>query len=146
MLEADCGTECGRRRRDSAPVGGQRPLRRPRKPATIALIEQRRRWGRPATRRLGPDAGRGRRMVPCKRAQRPARFPLAGRGHKRALVAVAHSIVVILYHMLTRHEPYQDLGADYFEHRNPERLARRLVQQGAKLGYQVTLTPLPTAA
>jgi transposase len=70
----------------------------------------------------------------------------ARRGHKRALVAVAHSIVVILYHMLTRGEPYQDLGADYFERRNPEERARRLVRQGAKLGYQVTLTPLPTAA
>jgi transposase len=70
----------------------------------------------------------------------------ARRGRKRALVAVAHSLVVILYHMLTRHEPYQDLGADYFERRNPEQLARRLVRQGAKLGYQVTLTPIPAAA
>jgi transposase len=70
----------------------------------------------------------------------------ARRGRKRALVAVAHSLVVILYHMLTRHEPYHDLGADYFERRNPEQLARRLVRQGAKLGYQVTLTPIPAAA
>ena len=70
----------------------------------------------------------------------------ARRGHKRALVAVAHSLVVILYHMLTRHEPYHDVGANYFERRNPEQLARRLVRQGAKLGYQVTLAPAPSAA
>jgi hypothetical protein len=36
------------------------------------------------------------------------------RGHKRAIVAVAHSILVIAWHLLTRNQPYTDLGGDYF--------------------------------
>jgi len=45
---------------------------------------------------------------------------LAGRkGRKRAAVAVGHSILVIAYHLLLLAEPYQDLGVDYFERRNP---------------------------
>jgi transposase len=67
-------------------------------------------------------------------------------GDKRALVAVAHSIVVSIYHMLTRQEPYHDLGADYFERRQPEAQVKRLTRQIEKLGYTVTVTPPAAAA
>lgn len=66
-------------------------------------------------------------------------------GDKRALVAVAHSIVVSIYHILTCKEPYQDLGADYFERRPPDAQVKRLTRQIEKLGYTVTVTP-PAAA
>ncbi len=63
----------------------------------------------------------------------------ARRGRKRAAVAVAHALLVTIYHMLTRHEPYRDLGADYFDQRNTGALARRLLKRLTSLGYTVTL-------
>jgi transposase len=68
------------------------------------------------------------------------------RGDKRALVAVAHSILVIAYHVILRKEPYRELGADYFERRKPEATARRLARQIERLGFQVTLAPVGVAA
>jgi transposase len=70
----------------------------------------------------------------------------ARRGDKRAIVAVAHSILVIVYHVLTRKEPYRELGGDYFERRNPEARAKRLARQIEKLGYTVTLATGGVAA
>jgi len=68
---------------------------------------------------------------------------LAGRrGKKRALVAVAHSILIIAYHMIKRHEQYCELGADYFDQRRPETTAKRLVCRLEHLGYQVSLQQL----
>jgi transposase len=63
------------------------------------------------------------------------------RGKKRALLAVGHSLLVILYHMLKYDREYQDLGADYFDRLEPERLRRYLVKRLERLGYQVSLTP-----
>ena len=63
----------------------------------------------------------------------------AHRGKKKAIVAVAHSILVIGYHLVQRNEPYQDLGADYFDRSNPEKTAHRLVRRLEHLGYQVAL-------
>lgn len=68
------------------------------------------------------------------------------RGDKRALVAVAHSILVIAYHIILRKEPYRELGGDYFERRKPESTARRLARQIERLGFQVTLAPIADAA
>jgi hypothetical protein len=65
----------------------------------------------------------------------------ARRGKKRALVAVGHSILVIIYHVLKYQVDYQDLGADYFDRLEPERLRRYLVRRLQHLGYDVTLTP-----
>jgi transposase len=65
----------------------------------------------------------------------------ARRGRKRAIVAVAHSILVIAYHLIVRQEPYQELGADYFDQRRPEATTKRLVKRLEKLGYQVSLQP-----
>jgi transposase len=68
---------------------------------------------------------------------------LAGRrGKKRAAVAVGHSILVIAYHLLDRHQPYRDLGGDYFTSRLSDEVhVRRLVAQLERLGQHVTLTP-----
>jgi transposase len=65
---------------------------------------------------------------------------LAGRrGKKKAIVAVAHSILIIAYHLIQRKEPYRDLGADYFDKRRPEATVKRLVKRLEQLGYQVAL-------
>jgi transposase len=65
---------------------------------------------------------------------------LAGRrGKKRALVAVAHSILIISYFMIKRHVPYYELGSDYFDKRRPETTAKRLVSRLEHLGFQVSL-------
>ena len=65
----------------------------------------------------------------------------ARRGKKRALLAVGHSLLVIIYHMLKYNVEYQDLGPDYFDRLEPERLRRYLVKRLQKLGYEVTLSP-----
>jgi transposase len=67
---------------------------------------------------------------------------LAGRrGKKRALMAVGHSLLGIIYHVLKHAVEYRDLGPDYFDRLEPERLRRYLVKRLQKLGYQVTLSP-----
>ncbi len=63
------------------------------------------------------------------------------RGPNKAAVAVAHSLLDVIWHMLSTGERYADLGADYFERRrDPERETRRLVRQLEELGHQVNLT------
>jgi transposase len=64
------------------------------------------------------------------------------RGKKRALVAVAHSILIISYFMIQRHVPYYELGSDYFDKHRPETTAKRLVTRLEHLGYQVSLHQL----
>jgi len=68
------------------------------------------------------------------------------RGKKRALIAVGHSLLVIFYHMLKYDVEYQDLGVDFFDKREPERLRNYLVKRRQLLGYQVGLTPQTGAA
>ena len=69
------------------------------------------------------------------------------RGPKKAAVAVGHSILVIVYHILQRGEPYQELGEDYFSRRRSEEAYRkRLVRQLERLGHRVVLEPLPQSA
>ncbi len=67
------------------------------------------------------------------------------RGKKRAAVAVAHSILTIAYHLISRIEPYKDLGADYFDKQRPESVKKRLIKRLEKLGYQVSVEPVPVA-
>jgi transposase len=64
------------------------------------------------------------------------------RGDKRAAIAVAHSILTVIYHVLTRDEPYRDLGGDYFDQRKPEQWARYHARRLAELGYEVSLYPI----
>jgi transposase len=68
------------------------------------------------------------------------------RGPKKAAVAVAHSILVIAWHLLTRQEAYSDLGADYFVQRqSSQAYERRLVRQLERMGHKVTLEPADAA-
>jgi transposase len=60
-------------------------------------------------------------------------------GHGRALGAVKHSILVSFWHMFSSGEVYTELGGDYYQRRDPERLTRRLVAQLERLGHRVTL-------
>jgi len=70
----------------------------------------------------------------------------ARRGAKRAIIAVAHSIITIIWHMLTRREPYRDLGPDYLDNRNKERNVNRLTRRLEKLGFRVSLEPVTAPA
>ncbi len=67
------------------------------------------------------------------------------RGVQKALVAVAHSLLVIIYHVLRDRRPYADLGADYFDTLDTTRQQQHYVRRLNALGYGVTLTPLPAA-
>jgi transposase len=71
--------------------------------------------------------------------------PLAARrGKKRAIVAVAHAMVVSAFHMLSRNEPYQELGPHYCDERRRHHLVDRLARRLQRVGYQVHLELLPT--
>jgi len=63
----------------------------------------------------------------------------ARRGKKRAVVAVAHSILVAVYHILKTGQPYADLGADHFDRLHPDRLKRYLVRRLEAMGHTVSL-------
>jgi transposase len=63
----------------------------------------------------------------------------ARRGRKRAIVAVARAILVVLYHVLLHQEPYHELGEGYLDERKREETARHLTQRLRRLGYEVTL-------
>jgi len=67
----------------------------------------------------------------------------ARRGKKKAIVAVAHSMLVSAYYMLFRKEPYHEAGGRYFDQMKPEQTATRLVNRLEHLGYSVVLQPLP---
>lgn len=62
-------------------------------------------------------------------------------GHGRALGAIKHAILMAYWHMFQTGEVYRDLGADYYQRRDPERQIRRLVTQLERLGQHVTLSP-----
>ena len=65
------------------------------------------------------------------------------RGPQKALIAVAHSLLVIIYHMLRDKRPYADLGPDHFDTLDTARLERHHVTRLNALGFSVTLTPHP---
>jgi transposase len=66
-------------------------------------------------------------------------------GKKKAVVAVSHTLLVIIYHMLSKKQPYADLGADYLEKLDTTQLQRHHVHRLEQLGYAVTLTPKEVA-
>ena len=68
------------------------------------------------------------------------------RGPKKAMVAVAHSILRIVYHLLLDEHPFEDLGELYFDQRQRQHVSRRLKQRLERLGYRVQLEPLPCVA
>lgn len=68
------------------------------------------------------------------------------RGKNRALIAVAHSLLVTVYSFTTASQPYRDLGLDYFDRLNKGQLEKSLVSRLEKLGHKVTLEPKTAAA
>ncbi len=63
----------------------------------------------------------------------------ARRGKKRAQLAVAHSLLVVIFHLLRDGTLYQDLGATYFDQRDRDLIQRRAVRNLERLGYRVSL-------
>lgn len=68
------------------------------------------------------------------------------RGKKRAIVALAHTLLTIMFHMLDQHTAYHELGPGYFDTLSPERRARFYKKQLEKLGFKVTLETQEMAA
>lgn len=64
----------------------------------------------------------------------------ARRGGKRAVMAVAHRVLVIAYYIIREGTVYHELGGDHYDQKNPERTARRLTERLERIGYQVILT------
>jgi transposase len=72
---------------------------------------------------------------------------LAGRrGKKRALVALGHTVLQIIYYVLKRQAPYQELGGDYLDRHDKDRLQASLVRRLERMGHRVTLEPSEPAA
>lgn len=63
------------------------------------------------------------------------------RGKKRAAVAVAHSLLIAVYHVLKDKTAFRDLGSNYYNQLNKERKANSMVKKLMLLGYTVTLEP-----
>lgn len=67
-------------------------------------------------------------------------------GKKKALVAVGHSILVMVYHVLARQMSYQELGGDYFDKQNVETQRKRLIHRLEATGLKVTVEAIENAA
>jgi transposase len=116
--------ESAGKRRNVSTTAGNQWLRR-------ALIES----ARAAARTKGSYFGAQYRQIARRR------------GPNKAAVAVAHSLIELVWHLLSTGEVFKDLGDDYFKTRqDPERQARRLLAQLEDLGYTVTVTAPPAIA
>jgi hypothetical protein len=60
-------------------------------------------------------------------------------------MAVAHSILIMIYHLLNRDIPYQEVGGNFFDERDRQAVEKRLVRRLERLGYQVELQPVAQA-
>lgn len=67
-------------------------------------------------------------------------------GKNKALVAVAHSMLVIVYHVLARRADYRERGGDYFDRQHRQTQQQRLVRRLEAMGLKVTVEALPEAA
>src|SRR5437870_5722013 len=92
-------------------------------------------WLRVALIEAASMACRTRNTAFAARYHRIARH----RGHKKAVVAVAHAMLVTAYHLLARQVDYHEPGADYFDRRHAERTTRRAIRTLERQGYRVTL-------
>jgi transposase len=70
----------------------------------------------------------------------------ARRGAKKAMIAVGHTILVMIFHILHTHKAYEDLGGNYFDEHDRQATEKRLVRRLQKLGYEVELKPALPAA
>ena len=57
-------------------------------------------------------------------------------------MALGHTLLIIIYHVIAQTKEYQELGADYLEQLERQGKEKRLVRQLEKLGFEVALTPL----
>jgi transposase len=92
-------------------------------------------WLKPVLTECGWGAGRARRTY------LGAQYARLGqrRGKKKAVLAVGHSILVSVYHILRDGVPYHDLGPEHFDRLATARLTRHYVQRLEQLGHRVTL-------
>jgi len=95
------------------------------------------RWLRAALVEAAQAAARATNTALAARYRRVMRH----HGHRKAIVAVARAILVIVYHILMRGTRYKELGVDYFDQRASERARRRAVQTLERQGYRVVLEP-----
>lgn len=93
-------------------------------------------WLRSGLIEAGQAAGRTKTYLGDRYHRLAAR-----RGAKRAAVAIAHAILVIVYHVLSSDQTYEDLGVHYLDARHRERTTRRYVHRLQALGYAVSLQP-----
>jgi len=70
----------------------------------------------------------------------------ARRGKQRAIVAIEHSLLTAIWHMLVNNIDYHELGPDHFTRREPAHVMRRITKQANALGFTVRFEPLPETA
>jgi transposase len=100
-------------------------------------------WLRGASGEAAAAAARSNNTYPQARYRRIT----SRRGKKRALIAVGHSILIALRHMITNGVDYTDLGADYFQlHQDRRQTTTRLISKLTQLGYRITLEDTTTTA
>lgn len=95
------------------------------------------RWLRMALIEAASLAARSRTTAFGARYRRIARH----RGHKKAVVAVAHAMLVTAYHLLDRQLDYREPGVDYFDRRHADRAKRQAIRALERQGYRVVLEP-----
>jgi transposase len=99
-------------------------------------------WLRAVLVEAAQSAGRGKDSYLAAQYRRLT----VRRGRKRAALAVAHTLLVIVSHLLTREQDDRDLGSSYCEERDRQAVQRRLIQRLEAMGLQVTVEPAPPAA
>lgn len=65
----------------------------------------------------------------------------ARRGKKRAIIALGHTILVDIYHIIRDHRSYQELGGNFFDERNRSSVIHKAIRRIEQLGFKVTLEP-----
>ena len=70
----------------------------------------------------------------------------ARRGHNKAIMAIAHKLIVSVFHVLKERVTYKELGAAWLDKRDTSRVVRGLVERLRSLGYDATLRPLSTSS
>jgi transposase len=95
------------------------------------------RWLRTALIEAAAGASRAKNSALQARFRRVLRH----RGPKKAVVALAHALLRIVYHVLAEGTVYRDLGADYYDRHHVGRVTRRAIHLLERQGYRVTLAP-----
>ena len=95
------------------------------------------RWLRTALIEAAAGASRAKDSALQARFRRVLRH----RGPKKAVVALAHTLLRIAYHVLANGTVYRELGGDYHDRQHHQRVTRRAIQLLQRQGYRVTLEP-----